>query len=157
MNLMYKKITAPVVALLSFITITGALASRDMEMKPLATTPMTESVAGNDYRPNSPFSVDRQKKPDSNTDAISMTSESKSLSLRKDGLLSKELELWVNKNGYTLLWNSNRDYIIYNTITLHADSFDNVLNELGKLFDSENYGLVIKQYEVNKVIIIDAQ
>lgn len=117
---------------------------------------MTVSSAGNENRPDSPFSVDRDKSSISSS-AKSNVSERKSLLLRKDGLLSRELESWVNQSGYTLLWNSNRDYIIYNTITLHADNFDNVLNELGKLFDSENYGLVIKQYEVNKVIIVDAQ
>lgn len=139
---MYKKIAGPTVALLAFIAFTGAHASRD---------------SGNIYKSTSPFSIDRDKTSAITDNVISNAYKSQTLLLRKDGLLSKELGAWVNQGGYTLLWNSNRDYIIYNTITLHADSFDNILSELGKLFDSENYGLVIKQYEVNKVIIIDAQ
>lgn len=156
-SLKNKKITGTVVALLSCIYITGAQASRDTEKGTLKATTTTEYSVGNEYKPKSPFSVDREKKPTVSNEIAQKLSETKQLVLRKEGLLSKELEAWVNQNGYSLLWNSNRDYIIYNTIILNADSFDNVLNELGKLFDSENYGLVIKQYEVNKVIIIDAQ
>ncbi|EBF4234766.1 pilus assembly protein [Salmonella enterica] len=139
---MYKKIAAPVVALLSVIAFASAHASKD---------------SGYISKSTSPFSVDREKRTAISDDVISSASRNQTLLLRKDALLSKELGSWVNQGGYTLLWNSNRDYIIYNTITLRADSFDNILNELGKLFDSENYGLIIKQYEVNKVIIIDAR
>lgn len=155
-SLTYKKTISSIMVLLSLMSITNVQASRHEERMPMEATAMTVSSAGNENRPDSPFSVDRDKSSISSS-AKSNVSERKSLLLRKDGLLSRELESWVNQSGYTLLWNSNRDYIIYNTITLHADNFDNVLNELGKLFDSENYGLVIKQYEVNKVIIVDAQ
>lgn len=156
-SLINKKITGTAVVLLWFITITGAQASRDMVDRQLLDSPMAEYSTSNEYKPISPFKVDRDKDYTSNKAAINEISKSKYLVLRKNGLLSKELESWVNQRGYTLLWNSNRDYIIYNTITLSADSFDNILNELGNLFNSENYGLLIKQYEVNKVIIIDAQ
>lgn len=157
MSVMKNKITGLVVVLLSCITINGAQASKDMERVPSRVTIDSGYLAGNSYKPESPFSVDRAKKNIGVSDVNDRIIESKSLVLQKDGLLSKQLEKWVNHSGYTLLWNSNRDYIIYNTIILNADSFDDVLKELGKLFDSDNYGLVIKQYEVNKVIIIDAQ
>ncbi|WP_227744162.1 TcpQ domain-containing protein [Hafnia paralvei] len=157
MSLILKKITPPIVVLVSFITITGVQASRDMERVPLAVTPISGDSVATEYRLNSPFKVDREKNILNKNIGTNSVHENKYLSLVKGGLLSKELETWINKSGYTLLWNSNRDYIIYNTITFNADSFDNILNELGNLFESENYGLVIKQYEVNKVIIIDAQ
>lgn len=153
---MYKKITGSTVAFLSLIAFTDAHASQNTERTQGTVPGMSQQGVGNTYKPVSPFSVDREKSSVRNGDVISYAHRNQMV-LRKEGLLSKELESWVNQGGYTLLWNSNRDYIIYNTITLHADSFDNVLNELGKLFDSENYGLVIKQYEVNKVIIIDAR
>lgn len=157
MSFKYKEITSPVVALLFCMLITEAQASRDTGRMPSKSTDVTEYSTNNPYRSQSPFSVDREKIITNSIDPASGVSATQTLILRKDGLLSKELESWVNQNGYTLLWNSNRDYIIYNTIILNAETFDNVMNELGKLFDSENYGLVIKQYEVNKVIIIDAQ
>lgn len=157
MSFMLKKITPPIVALLSFITITGAQASRDMERVPLAVTSINGNSVSNEDRSNSPFKIDREKNIINRNPLTNRVNENRQLSLKKGGLLSKELESWINKTGYTLLWNSNRDYIIYNTITFNADSLDNILNELGKLFESENYGLIIKQYEVNKVIIIDAQ
>ncbi|EBC1521485.1 pilus assembly protein, partial [Salmonella enterica] len=34
---------------------------------------------------------------------------------------------------------------------------DEVLNQLGQLFRSENYGLVVKLYEKNNVLVIDGQ
>lgn len=158
MSFMYKKITGPVVTLLSLITLPEVQASKYIErMSPEDTVTMAKYVAGKEYTPNSPFSVDREKSLTDSTVSHKRNSEYRALLLRKDSLLSKELESWLNQSGYTLLWNSNRDYIIYNTITFQADKFDNVLNELGELFESENYGLVIKQYEVNKVIIIDSQ
>ncbi|EED3619791.1 pilus assembly protein [Salmonella enterica subsp. enterica serovar Newport] len=128
-----------------------------MERVTPAITPISGGSVTSEYSPNSPFKADREKNIINKNIEINGVHENKYLSLVKGGLLSKELETWINKSGYILLWNSNRDYIIYNTITFNADSFDNILNELGNLFESENYGLVIKQYEVNKVIIIDAQ
>ncbi|EAR5683935.1 pilus assembly protein [Salmonella enterica] len=128
-----------------------------MERVPLAVTSTNGNSVSNEDRSNSPFKIDREKNIINRNNLTDRVNENRQLSLKKGGLLSKELESWVNKTGYTLLWNSNRDYIIYNTITFNPNSLDNILNELGKLFESENYGLVIKQYEVNKVIIIDAQ
>ncbi|WP_336285835.1 TcpQ domain-containing protein [Citrobacter arsenatis] len=156
MNLLIK-ITCLDLALISFFTITNVHASREMEVVQLNAVTSNKHSTGNEYSSKSPFRVDREKNPINRGREENKISEKLSLLLRKDSLLSKELELWASKSDYKLLWNSNRDYIIYNTIILNATSFDNVLNELGKLFDSENYGLVIKQYEVNKVIIIDAQ
>ncbi|MFD2023329.1 hypothetical protein ACFSKS_23285 [Pseudocitrobacter faecalis] len=34
-------------------------------------------------------------------------------------------------------------------------SDDEILQQLGELFFSENYGLVVKKYEKNRVIVID--
>lgn len=79
------------------------------------------------------------------------------LNLQKDHLLSQDVEAWATSRGMRLLWNSNRDYLIYSTISLTGKNRDDVLNQLGQLFRSENYGLVVKLYEKNNVLVIDGQ
>lgn len=79
------------------------------------------------------------------------------LLLRENALLSQELSAWAHRQGLRLLWNSDKDYLIFSNIALSGKGRDDVLNELGKLFLSENYGLVIKLYEANHVLIIDSQ
>lgn len=78
-----------------------------------------------------------------------------SLVIHENELLSQGIKMWVAGNGYKLFWNSKKDYLIYNTITLSGKTDDEVLQSLGDLFFSENYGLVIKKYEKNRVIVID--
>ncbi|EBS4373288.1 pilus assembly protein [Salmonella enterica subsp. enterica serovar Oranienburg] len=79
------------------------------------------------------------------------------MTLQENHLLSQDIAEWARKQGLRPLWNSNRDYLIYSTITLTGKDRDGVLSELGQLFRSENYGLVIKLYEKNNVLVIDAQ
>ncbi|MFU0445144.1 TcpQ domain-containing protein [Pseudocitrobacter faecalis] len=78
-----------------------------------------------------------------------------SLVLHENELLSQGVKKWVEGNGYKLFWNSKKDYLIYNDITLSGRSDDEILQQLGELFFSENYGLVVKKYEKNRVIVID--
>ncbi|ANG94332.2 pilus assembly protein [Lelliottia amnigena] len=78
-----------------------------------------------------------------------------SLVIHENELLSQGIKMWVAGNGYKLFWNSKKDYLIYNTITLSGKTDDEVLQSLGDLFFSENYGLVVKKYEKNRVIVID--
>ncbi|RYH92451.1 pilus assembly protein [Citrobacter werkmanii] len=75
--------------------------------------------------------------------------------IQEDKLLSQEIRKWVEANGYKLFWNSAKDYLVYNNITLAGKSDDEILQELGELFFSENYGLVVKKYQKNRVIVID--
>lgn len=77
--------------------------------------------------------------------------------LQENHLLSQDIQVWAKAQGMHLLWNSNRDYLIYSSITLTGKSRDEVLNQLGQLFRSENYGLVVKLYEKNNVLVIDGQ
>ncbi|WP_242496212.1 TcpQ domain-containing protein, partial [Citrobacter werkmanii] len=77
------------------------------------------------------------------------------LVIQEDKLLSQEIRKWVEANGYKLFWNSAKDYLVYNNITLAGKSDDEILQELGELFFSENYGLVVKKYQKNRVIVID--
>lgn len=79
------------------------------------------------------------------------------LNLQESHLLSLDIGTWAKAQGMHLLWNSNRDYLIYSTIHLTGKNRDEVLNQLGELFRSENYGLVVKLYEKNNVLVIDAQ
>lgn len=79
------------------------------------------------------------------------------LNLLESHLLSLDIGTWAKAQGMHLLWNSNRDYLIYSTINLTGKNRDEVLNQLGELFLSENYGLVVKLYEKNNVLVIDAQ
>ena len=80
---------------------------------------------------------------------------SPSLVLHENELLSQGVKKWVEGNGYKLLWNSKKDYLIYNDITMSGRTDDDVLQQLGELFFSENYGLVVKKYEKNRVVVID--
>ncbi len=77
--------------------------------------------------------------------------------LQENHLLSQDITAWAKAQGMHLLWNSNRDYLIYSSITLTGKSRDEILNQLGQLFHSENYGLVVKLYEKNNVLVIDGQ
>lgn len=79
------------------------------------------------------------------------------LSLLEKRLLSQDLGAWARSQGMRLLWNSRRDYLIYSTIRLSGRQRDEVLDQLGQLFRSENYGLVIRLYEKNNVLVIDDQ
>ncbi|EMW9316332.1 TcpQ domain-containing protein [Salmonella enterica] len=79
------------------------------------------------------------------------------LNLQEGHLLSQDIGVWAKSRGMHMLWNSNRDYLIYSTINLTGKSRDDVLNQLGQLFRSENYGLVVKLYEKNNVLVIDGQ
>lgn len=79
----------------------------------------------------------------------------KELILHENQLLSQDIKIWVAGNGYKLFWNSKRDYLIYNTISISGKTDDDILQSLGELFASENYGLVVRKYEKNRVIVID--
>ncbi|EHY9252291.1 TcpQ domain-containing protein [Salmonella enterica] len=79
------------------------------------------------------------------------------LNLQEDHLLSQDIDAWAKAQGMRLLWNSNQDYLIYSTINFTGKNRDDVLNQLGQLFRSENYGLVVKLYEKNNVLVIDGQ
>lgn len=78
-----------------------------------------------------------------------------SLIIHENELLSQGVKKWVEGNGYKLLWNSKKDYLVYNDITMSGRTDDDILQQLGELFFSENYGLVVKKYEKNRVIVID--
>lgn len=78
-----------------------------------------------------------------------------SLVIMENSLLSQEIGKWVTRNGYKLFWNSKKDYRVYNSITISGKNDDEILQELGELFFSENYGLVVKKYQKNRVIVID--
>ncbi|HGJ5225408.1 TPA: TcpQ domain-containing protein [Salmonella enterica subsp. enterica serovar Typhimurium] len=79
------------------------------------------------------------------------------MNLQESHLLSLDIGSWATSQGMHLLWNSNRDYLIYSSIHLTGKNRDEVLNQLGQLFLSENYGLVVKLYEKNNVLVIDGQ
>lgn len=79
------------------------------------------------------------------------------INLQESHLLSLDIGSWAKSQGMHLLWNSNRDYLIYSSIHLTGKNRDEVLNQLGELFRSENYGLVVKLYEKNNVLVIDGQ
>lgn len=91
------------------------------------------------------------------TAATPATAAALTLRLQENHLLSQEVSSWAKAQGMRPLWNSNRDYLIYSTINLIGKDRDDVLNQLGQLFRSENYGLVVKLYEKNHVLVIDNQ
>ncbi len=80
-----------------------------------------------------------------------------SLTLNESSLLSQEVKNWAQKQGYKLLWKSDKDYIIYKNVNLSGQSNEDILRSLGELFSSEQYGLVVKLYAGNNVLVIDSQ
>lgn len=79
------------------------------------------------------------------------------LTLIEEELLSQQLSKWAQQNGYKLLWNSSTDFVIYKAINITGKTKQDVLMQLGRVFTSENYGLVIKDYQANNVLLIDEQ
>ena len=102
--------------------------------------------------------ADAPRNPFSGGDSISVLTPatvSVTLTLNSGELLSQGIKTWAEQAGYKLLWQSKNDYLIYSHIALVGNNEDEVLTELGKLFSSENYGLIIKNYQKNHVFIID--
>lgn len=101
--------------------------------------------------PLNTFAAQEAKNPFNNPDPT----VGYSMVIRENELLSQGVKAWVAGNGYKLFWNSKKDYLVYNDITLTGKTDDDILQALGELFFSENYGLVVKKYEKNRVIVID--
>lgn len=109
-----------------------------------------------------PFSADRDKlslpaAPVFSADTTRSQNTRVSLNLREGELLSQQLTTWAETNGYKLLWNSSHDYVIFKSIYINETNVESVLERLGQLFISEYYGLVIKNFQKNNVLIIDEQ
>ncbi|EFL9258227.1 TPA: type 4b pilus CFA/III biogenesis protein CofC [Escherichia coli] len=119
---------------------------------------MASPVVSND-KPRSPFSIDRQSESNTvkNRADINNIIDSYSLILKENSLLSQEVKNWAQKQGYKLLWRSDKDYIIYKTVRFNGQSREDILKSLGDLFSSEQYGLVVKLYAGNNVLVIDSQ
>ena len=119
---------------------------------------MASPVVSND-KPRSPFSIDRQSGSNTvkNRADINNIIDSYSLILKENSLLSQEVKNWAQKQGYKLLWRSDKDYIIYKTVRFNGQSREDILKSLGDLFSSEQYGLVVKLYAGNNVLVIDSQ
>lgn len=107
----------------------------------------------------SPFSIDRQPELNSikGRADISNSVVNFSLTLKENALLSQEVKSWAQGQGYKLLWRSDKDYIIYKTVSFNGQSREDILKSLGDLFSSEQYGLVVKLYAGNNVLVIDSQ
>ncbi|MFP2420373.1 TcpQ domain-containing protein [Pseudescherichia vulneris] len=112
-----------------------------------ATTPVTYA----------PASGKKSQNPFTNTSPIysAPPPASVTLVLNSGNLLSQDIKTWAERSGFKLLWRSKSDYLIYSPIVLTGKDNDEVLAALGKLFASENYGLIIKNYQKNHVLLID--
>ncbi|MEB5961306.1 toxin co-regulated pilus biosynthesis Q family protein [Enterobacter sichuanensis] len=128
------------------MSLPQALASNDSSSAITMNTQSTMLNATNQQVSKNPFSDSAQNV------AIPLVP---SLIIEENNLLSQEIQKWVTGNGYKLFWNSKKDYLVYNRITLSGKSDDEILQALGELFFSENYGLVVKKYQKNRVIVID--
>ncbi len=124
----------------------------------LSSSALASPVASTD-KPRSPFSVDRQPASDSVEERANISTNRVlySLTLNESSLLSQEVKNWAQKQGYKLLWKSDKDYIIYKNLNLSGQSNEDILRSLGDLFSSEQYGLVVKLYAGNNVLVIDSQ
>lgn len=101
--------------------------------------------------PRNPFAEENNVPPAYS----SLAQVTRSLCLQENVLLSQAIKQWAESNHYKLFWNSKKDYLVYSTITLNGKTDDDILQSLGELFFSENYGLVVKKYEKNHVIVVD--
>lgn len=128
------------------------------------TSPSVELVANvtATSTPRNPFAEENTVSPAYSSSTPVMTTSkpvpaltATSLVMQENELLSQAIKQWAASNHYKLFWNSKKDYLIYNTITLSGKTDDDILQSLGELFFSENYGLVVKKYEKNHVIVID--
>ncbi|WP_434132429.1 TcpQ domain-containing protein [Enterobacter cloacae] len=128
------------------MTLPQALASNDSSSAINMNVQPTISMATNQTIIKNPFSDTSQN--------VAMPLVP-SLVIEENNLLSQEIKKWVTGNGYKLFWNSKKDYLVYNKIILSGESDDEILQGLGDLFFSENYGLVVKKYQKNRVIVID--
>ncbi|ELO4976401.1 TcpQ domain-containing protein [Escherichia coli] len=119
---------------------------------------MASPVISNE-KPRSPFSIDRQSESNTvkNRANINNSMGSYSITLKENALLSQEVKNWAQEQGYKLLWRSDKDYIIYKTVRFNGQSREDILKSLGYLFSSEQYGLVVKLYTGNNVLVIDSQ
>ncbi|SPW31140.1 Toxin co-regulated pilus biosynthesis protein Q [Edwardsiella tarda] len=118
----------------------------------------------------SPFSVDRQDKElnkdsveDKGNINVNVTETNSfvrnklfSITLNENTLLSQEINRWAIAQNYKLLWSSDKDYIIFNTVKFEGKSKNEILQSLGNLFASEQYNLVLKLYTGNNVLVVDS-
>ncbi|MCE1396879.1 toxin co-regulated pilus biosynthesis Q family protein [Enterobacter cloacae] len=126
------------------------------------TSPAVKLAANTTSTPRNPFAEGNTVSPAYSSSTPVMTTSkpvpaltATSLVMQENELLSQAIKQWAASNHYKLFWNSKKDYLIYNTITLSGKTDDDILQSLGELFFSENYGLVVKKYEKNHVIVID--
>ncbi|WP_312948862.1 TcpQ domain-containing protein [Superficieibacter sp.] len=116
---------------------------------------VSETAGISSAAPRNPFSAGREVT--TTQGALNVASANVTLDLIEGELLSQQLKTWAEKNGFKVLWNSSHDYLIYKSIHMTERDKDTVLLRLGELFTSENYGLVIKYFQKNSVLVIDEQ
>jgi len=130
----------------------AATASKNADAGLLVTSPQPAPVARNPFSGSAAAGVAAPvSKP-----VVAPAPEVK-LVLVEEELLSQQLSKWAQQNEYKLLWNSSTDFVIYKAINLSGKTTQDVLMNLGQVFTSENYGLVIKDYQANHVLLIDEQ
>lgn len=136
-----------------------ALALTSLSLNVIAGEYKTEKIDATAELPQSPFSIDRKVLDNNNViqPEVSKVNEGISITLKEGSLLSQEFKSWASAQNYKLLWNSDKDYIIYREVKFHGRSKEDILQSLGKFFSSEQYGLVLKLYTGNNVLLIDSQ
>lgn len=149
-----KNLGCAVVLYLALGTLSHAAGNTVGNVTTSATPPATQTNSG---KALSPFSADSKPATSgSPVPAIIMPAPvNVTMVLNSGDLLSYGIKVWAEKSGYKLLWQSKNDYLIYNPIVLSGKDDDTVLTELGRLFASENYGLIIKNYQRNHVLVVD--
>lgn len=122
-------------------------------------SPVALNTVKETTKAESPFSVDRQLEPNSGAERAKINKENikYSITLNEGALLSQEIKQWAVTQNYKLLWSSDKDYIIYRTVRFEGKSTEDILRSLGELFSSEQYGLVLKLYTGNNVLVVDSQ
>ncbi|WP_407907732.1 TcpQ domain-containing protein [Escherichia coli] len=122
-------------------------------------SPVAPIINNENGKVKSPFSIDRHPDPSSVNERANIVNVKGdiSLTLNENALLSQELRQWSESHSFKLNWRSDKDYIIYKTVHFNAKSKEDILHKLGELFSSEQYGLVMKLYAGNNVLVVDSQ
>ncbi|HMT02104.1 MAG TPA: TcpQ domain-containing protein [Burkholderiales bacterium] len=70
-----------------------------------------------------------------------------------DRLISKTIEKWINKEGYTLIWDAKVDFQIQTPGVIHG-SLEEAVSKLLKSFNNNEYYLQVKWYNEKALLVV---
>ncbi|EOX3463281.1 TcpQ domain-containing protein [Vibrio cholerae] len=77
------------------------------------------------------------------------------MTLHERQLLSRSITQWAETMGFKVKWASSKDFRVFRDIELTGESVDDVLIQLANILSGPDYGLQIKLYAKNQVLVIE--